>query len=70
MNKNISELSKARDETYKSIRKYLILSGWIELDLFSLCGGHVKDPITGLVHSIDYAYIVQCDRDLIKSINK
>jgi hypothetical protein len=56
-----------RDKSYIAIRNYLVSCGWKELDLFDHCmhnRGHVVDPITDVYYPIDYAYMLQWQRDM------
>lgn len=67
------EISAALEETYKSIRKYLVLSGWEEPDFNRQpmeCIGYVIDPINGMLHRIDLAYIIQSERNYLELLKK
>lgn len=58
---------KLLDETFKVLREYLKSCGWRENDLYISDGnfGQLVDPITFMSHSLDYAYTLQTERNLI-----
>lgn len=56
----------AKQEVVKAIDKYLFFHGWkhnIDSPDFSAMF-HWIDPVTGLSHRSDFAYIVQSERDI------
>lgn len=58
-----------KDNANKYIGLYLKDRGWVMNDADNLVLFQFKDPLTGMYHRADVAYLIQGERDIIELIH-